>query len=95
MMQVMPIIIPIQGTPDRCPECHEIENVIKVCAHCGHEYKDKGLPSIANKLLIYGMVGIVSLLLVLIWLSASALMLGYETFPEVVNHQWAWLKSLF
>lgn len=38
MMTIMPVIIPVDTTPSKCPECGKDEDKIEVCNHCGYEY---------------------------------------------------------
>lgn len=35
---IMPIFIPTNTEPDRCPKCHKVEDIKRVCRNCGHEY---------------------------------------------------------
>ena len=90
MTAFVPIII--NNEPDRCPKCHEVENIKEVCCHCGYEYTDEKTAWWKTAIAICAGTTIVVIIvwaLVIIgqWLEGS------DTLFEVLNEEWEWLKS--
>ncbi len=40
MDSFIPIMIPLEGQPSRCPNCQNPEDIKRTCRSCGHEYVD-------------------------------------------------------
>jgi len=91
-----PIIVPIVssgGSDSRCPECGKTENIKRVCAYCGHEYKE----SSSSGWEILFMFLIVTLITVFVgWFLFTLVdwLTGWEPLREVLKGQWEWLRNL-
>lgn len=62
MDTMIPIMIPINNEPEKCPKCHCDEDIISVCKNCGYEYKDEN-PTRWYEILIF-----IAIILFIIWL---------------------------
>ena len=51
----VPIII-TQHEQGKCPSCGKAEEVISVCKHCGHEYKDDDKVSVSGIILLTAII---------------------------------------
>lgn len=98
MSQVVPIIIPVNHEPNRCPKCERIENKIEVCKHCGHEYEESELTAADIILAIVFIAVIVWIVCTVIFWLAQSETTWYRPNPkslfEVIESQWEWLKNL-
>ena len=90
----VPIIIPTQTGIPVCPECGKLENVINVCKHCGHEYKDKKWSiSFTIFFCICVFIGIYLVVMTIGWLFKNGI--GYNiSFLEMLLEQWDFIRNL-
>lgn len=91
-MTYIPIIIPRNNEPDRCPSCHGIEDVKITCKHCGHEYQESDDTGMAS-FLVFTLIAIFFIWFVftmLMWLSPSNY---HDTLFDVLKNEWSWLIS--
>jgi hypothetical protein len=91
----IPIIVPIDSSPSTCPECGKVEDIKRVCRHCGYEYKDCDPTTFRDWLGVFVVVVVIwAGITVLIWL----LQTGTERYPATLVRcfecQWEFIKSL-
>lgn len=92
MSTPMPMIVPVVTSPPRCPGCQKVENVKRVCAHCGYEYTEEG--GVLKEVLIIGGIVVIAILFVS-WLTFTCFD-WFDGTPlrEVLHEQWEWVKGL-
>jgi len=96
MTAIIPIIVPVDTTPETCPKCGKVEDKVTTCRHCKHEYK--GGDTRWYHTLIAVMV-IILFVLTVIWGFFTMLEWLFDPFEknsllEVVRGQWEWLRGI-
>jgi hypothetical protein len=81
--------IPINTEPSKCPECGKIEDIKKICRHCGYEYKDTKLTTTESIFIILTIIfGSYMLITLLYWTMESCTLL------EILKAQGNWFLEL-
>lgn len=89
-MTFIPIVTPVHAaSPSRCPHCREIEDIKRVCNHCGHVYMPR---KTTVPMLFFAMMILFAAVGVLIWVPLTLFMwaipiYGHPTLIDVVLGQ--------
>ena len=94
-MTFVPIFIPHNTEPSKCPKCRRNENIVEVCRHCGYEYEESDWTwrDVLITVCIV-VVGFWLLITVLYWFFQSGNYYGDKTLVEIIVSQWNWLTKL-
>jgi len=95
----VPMMIPIHtdDEPEICPSCHKKEQIKRVCAHCGYEYKDDSEPTSLKHNIIFALF-LIALAGIPMWLIITFFQfMSYSqpTLVEVLYNQWLWFVNIF
>jgi hypothetical protein len=95
---IVPIFIPMNNQPDKCPKCNKDEEIKEVCAHCGYEYPEKKSSTILAIILLLFAIGTLILFLMFIdWGLFNSRYFNQIRFDKECNYQvpknWAILTN--
>lgn len=91
MSTIIPIFIPQNNEPSKCPGCKQPEDYVRKCKNCGHEYE------VNNDITVKDILFAIGILIVFIFLLFTGLdwLFGNDTLVEVLVHHLKWVLSLF
>ncbi len=91
-MNTTPVIIATPREDPKCPSCNKDEKIIKICKHCGHEYKNEPIT------FLEAIIGILIILFgswfvctIGCWLIINP---SNDSLFEIIQGQWEWLKEV-